>query len=306
MAELAQRFDKEHIAARLKPGTAREYRRNLRRFILPAIGRLKVADVTKADIARLHHELRRIPYQANRNLEVVSKMFNLAELWGLRPDGSNPRRHIKKYPEEKRERYLSPAELAALGEALFRAEQEGVEDLYATAAIRLLIFTGCRLNEIMTLKWSYLHFAAGAGGSPDTKTGARIVHLGAPAVDVLSRIERLPDNPWVICGQKPGAREPTCSRLGDASASGRRCGFAPAATAPPQPCSSLAWNANSAASPPTTSPRDGKKEKLEKPYRPRGRAHPRPAPFVRVGRRGPRREPAHDWQAGYGRIWGMR
>jgi hypothetical protein len=115
VAELAQRFDKEHIAVRLKSGTAREYRRNLRRFILPAIGRLKVTDVTKADIARLHHELRQIPYQANRNLEVISKMFNLAELWGLRPDGSNPRRHIKKYPEEKRERYLSPAELAALG-----------------------------------------------------------------------------------------------------------------------------------------------------------------------------------------------
>jgi integrase len=206
VAELAQRFDKEHIAVRLKPGTAREYRRNLRRFILPAIGRLKVADVTKADIARLHHELRRIPYQANRNLEVLSKMFNLAELWGLRPDGSNPRRHIKKYPEEKRERYLSPAELAALGEALSRAEQEGVEDPYAIAAIRLLIFTGCRLNEIMTLKWSHMDFKARCLRLPDSKTGARVVHLGAPALDVFSRLERLPDNPWVICGSKRGAR----------------------------------------------------------------------------------------------------
>ena len=206
VAELAQRFDKEHIAVRLKPGTAREYRRNLRRFILPAIGRLKVADVTKADIARLHHELRHIPYQANRNLEVISKMFNLAELWGLRPDGSNPRRHIKKYPEEKRERYLSPAELAALGEALSLAEQEGVEDPYAIAAIRLLIFTGCRLNEIMTLKWGYVDFEARCLRLPDSKTGARVVHLGAPALEVLSRLERRPDNPWVICGKKPGAR----------------------------------------------------------------------------------------------------
>jgi integrase len=206
VAELAQRFDKEHIAVRLKPGTAREYRRNLRRFILPAIGRLKVAAVTKADIARLHHELRRIPYQANRNLEVVSKMFNLAELWGLRPDGSNPRRHIKKYPEEKRERYLSPAELAALGEALSLAEQEGVEDPYAIAAIRLLIFTGCRLNEIMTLKWEYVDFEARCLRLPDSKTGARVVYLGAPALEVFSRIERLPDNPWVICGRNPGAR----------------------------------------------------------------------------------------------------
>jgi integrase len=206
VAELAQRFDKEHITVRLKPGTAREYRRNLRRFILPAIGRLKVADVSKADVARLHHELRHIPYQANRNLEVVSKMFNLAELWGVRSDGSNPRRHLRKYPEERRERYLSPAELAALGEALSRAEQERVEDPYAIAAIRLLIFTGCRLNEIMTLKWSYVDFEARCLRLPDTKTGARIVHLGAPSLDVLSRIERLPDNPWVICGKKPGAR----------------------------------------------------------------------------------------------------
>jgi integrase len=206
VAELAQRFDKEHIAVRLKPGTAREYRRNLRRFILPAIGGLKVADVTKADIARLHHELRRIPYQANRNLEVISKMFNLAELWGLRLDRSNPRRHIKKYPEDRRERYLSPAELAALGEALSLAEQEGVEDPYAIAAIRLLIFTGCRLNEIMTLKWDYVDFEARCLRLPDSKTGARVVHLGAPALEVLSRLERRLDNPWVICGRHPGAR----------------------------------------------------------------------------------------------------
>ena len=206
VAELAQRFDREHIAVRLKPGTAREYRRNLRRFILPAIGRLKVADVTKADIARLHHELRHTPYQANRNLEVVAKMFNLAELWGLRPDGSNPRRHIKKYPEEKRERYLGPAEFAALGEALSLAEQEGVEDAYAVAAIRLLIFTGCRLNEIMTLKWTHVDFEGRCLRLPDSKTGARVVHLGAPALEVLAGLERHPGNPWVICGRKPGAQ----------------------------------------------------------------------------------------------------
>ena len=156
VADLAERFDREHIAVRVKPSTAKEYRRNLRRFILPALGRLKVADVTRADVARLHHEHRNVPYQSNRNLEIISKMFNLAELWGLRPDGSNPRRHIKKYSEEKRQRYLSPAELAALGEALSRAEDEGLEDEYAIAAIRLLIFTGCRLGEIMTLRWDHL------------------------------------------------------------------------------------------------------------------------------------------------------
>jgi integrase len=206
VADLAKRFDDEHISIRLKSSTAKEYRRNLRRFILPALGRLTVADVTRADIARFHHDLRHIPYQANRNLEVVSKMFNLAELWGLRPDGSNPRRHIKKYPEEKRERYLSPAELSRLGEVLRQAEREGIESSSAIAAIRLLIFTGCRLNEIMSLKWNYVDFDGRALLLPDSKTGAKVVHVGPPALEVLASIDHLPDNPWVIAGKNPGAR----------------------------------------------------------------------------------------------------
>ncbi len=206
IAELAERFDREHISVRLKASTAREYRRNLRRFIVPALGRLKVTDVTRADIARFHHDLRHIPYQANRNLEVISKMLNLAELWGLRPDGSNPRRRIKKYPEEKRERFLRHAELAALGEALARAEEEGIEDPYAIAAIQLLIFTGCRLSEIMTLRWEHVDMHGRGLCLPDSKTGARVVHLGAPALEVLASLERQPENPWVICGRNPRAR----------------------------------------------------------------------------------------------------
>ena len=121
--ELAARFDTEHIAVHLKESTAQEYRRNLRRFILPALGRHRVMEVTRADVAKFHHDLRHIPYQANRNLEIISKMFNLAEMWGLRPDGSNPRRHLRKYPEQKRERFLSPSELRRLAEILDAIEE---------------------------------------------------------------------------------------------------------------------------------------------------------------------------------------
>ena len=202
--ELAERFDQEHISVRLKPGTATEYRRNLRRFILPALGRLKVADVTRADVAKFHHDLRHIPYQANRNLEVISKMFSMAEMWGMRPDGSNPRLHIKKYPEEKRERYLSQKELSDLGSVLNEAEVMGVDDIYAISAIRLLIFTGCRLNEIMSLKWTEVDFANSCLRLSDSKTGARVVHLGPPALDLLRNLKRQPKNPWVICGKIPG------------------------------------------------------------------------------------------------------
>jgi integrase len=202
--ELAERFDKEHISVRLKANTAKEYRRNLRRFILPALGRLTVTDITRADVAKFHHDLRHIPYQANRCLEVVSKMFNLAELWGLRPDGTNPRKHIKKYPEEKRERFLSVAELRRIGEVLGEMEDEGIELPSAILAARLLILTGCRLNEIMTLRWAYVDIADRVLRLPDSKTGAKLVHLGQAAIDLLQAAERVDDNPWVITGALPG------------------------------------------------------------------------------------------------------
>ncbi len=125
-------------------------------------------------------------------------------MWGMRPDGSNPRLHIKKYPEEKRGRYLSQEELSSLGTVLAEAEEIGVEDIYAITAIRLLVFTGCRLNEIITLKWSEVDFENGCLRLSDSKTGARIVHLGPPALDLFSNFKRQPNNPWVICDKIPG------------------------------------------------------------------------------------------------------
>jgi integrase len=204
VGDLAERFDKEHIAVRLKGSTAKEYRGNLRRFILPALGRLAVPEITRADVAKFHHDLRHIPYQANRCLEVVSKMFVLAEMWGLRPDGSNPRKHIRKYPEEKRERFLSAAELRRIGEVLREMESEGVELSSAILAARLLILTGCRLGEIMTLKWEYIDFNERVLRLPDSKTGKKLVYIGAPAVEYLQDAQRIDGNPWVITGTLTG------------------------------------------------------------------------------------------------------
>lgn len=204
VSDLADRFDKEHISVRLKASTAKEYRGNLKRFILPALGRLAVPEIIRADVAKFHHDLRHIPYQANRCLEVVSKMFGLAEMWGLRPDGSNPRKHIRKYPEEKRERFLSAAELRRIGEVLREMESERIELTSAILAARLLILTGCRLGEIMTLKWDYVDFDERALRLPDSKTGKKVVHVGAPAVEYLHSAHRIDGNPWVITGTLPG------------------------------------------------------------------------------------------------------
>lgn len=204
--DLAQRFDEQHISVRVKPITAREYRRSLNKLILPKLGRMLITDVTRAQISKFHHDLRHNPYQANRCLAILSKMFNLAELWGLRSDGRNPCRLIPKYPEKRRERFLSIEEIKHLGDVLREIENEGQEMPSAILAIRLLIYTGCRLNEIMTLQWDHVDLEARTLNLPDSKTGAKKVFLGRPACELLVHAPRLTGNPWVITGIIPGQR----------------------------------------------------------------------------------------------------
>jgi len=200
VADLAHRFLAEHVAAKRKDRTAEEYRRLLHRVILPSLGKRLVADVARQDVARLHHGLRVTPYQANRVLAVLSKMFNLAEAWGERPDGSNPCRHVEKFPERKRERFLSAEELSRLGEALgaYRGSP------YFVALVKLLVFTGARLREILTLEWSWIDFERGEARLPDSKTGAKVLHLPPPALTVLVDIRKIEGNPFVIVGERAG------------------------------------------------------------------------------------------------------
>lgn len=204
--DLVERFDEQHISIRIKKNTATEYRRLLKKHILPRLGSFLIAEVTRADIATFHHNMRHIPYQANRCLEIISKMFNLAELWGLRPDGSNPRRLIQKYPEVKRERFLSLDEIKHLGNVLREMEMERLVMPSAALAVRLLLYTGCRLSEIMTLKWEYVDLEGAALHLPDSKTGAKTVYLGRPAVELLEKAPAIVGNPWVITGTLPGSR----------------------------------------------------------------------------------------------------
>ena len=145
--------------------------------------------------------MRETPYQANRTLGVLSKMFNLAELWGLRPDGSNPCLHVKRYKEEKRERFLNAEEFTRLGRV--RSTEilaDGSETHSAVAAIRLLMLTGCRLRRSRSCAGSMSISTRASFGSPTPRlAGARF--RWRPPPFGLPRDE---DNPWVIAGRKPG------------------------------------------------------------------------------------------------------
>ena len=198
MADLGRRFLEEYVPVHCKPSTREEYSRSVRLFVDPVIGELRVPEVQRKDIAALHHGLRDKPYQANRTLGVLSKMFSLAEVWGWRPDGSNPCRHVKRYKEHKRERFLSPEETERLGQVLRDVEEEMPS---AVAAFRLLLLTGCRMSEIRDLRWEYVK--DDCIELPNAKTGGRVVPLGPEARAVLSAIPRDEDNPWVIAGRLP-------------------------------------------------------------------------------------------------------
>jgi integrase len=201
VAEFAARFLAEHAEAKRKASTAKEYRRLVEHVILPALGMRRVADVTRQDVAKVHHARRATPTEANRALACLSTMMNLAERWGLRPDGSNPCRHVEKYPQRRRERMLSPAELARLGDALTAYSGSP----YAVAAIELLVFTGARLGEVLGLRWEWIDFERGEARLPDSKTGPKTLHLAPPALAVLAELPRLDGNPYVIAGAKEGA-----------------------------------------------------------------------------------------------------
>lgn len=205
VADLAERYIEQHAAAKKKERSVSEDRRILAGYVLPVLANHPVADVNRADIDRLHHGMRATPIQANRVLALLSKMFNLAERWGMRPDGTNPCRHVEKYKERKRERYLDSDELACLGRVL--AELEAERTIHPTffPLVRLLILTGARLDEIRTLRWEFVDLKEGVLRLPDSKTGAKVIHLPAAARQILASIDQRSGNPFVIWGRVDGA-----------------------------------------------------------------------------------------------------
>ena len=184
MKDLGRRFLEQHASVRCKPSTQAEYRRCVELFIDPFFAKQRARSVTTADVSELHWSLSHIPYQANRTLGVLSKMMNLAETWGTGQAQQSLRGHPT-LSEHKRERFLSPTELYRLGQALTAADLNETETKYAINAFRILLLTGCRLSEIQRLEWRYVDLQQKELRLPDSKTGAKTIHLGDGAVALL-------------------------------------------------------------------------------------------------------------------------
>ena len=205
MAEAASRYLREYVEVRCKPATVAQYRIALQRHILPALGEVAIAAVGRAHVAALQHRLSDRPAMANQAVATLSRLLEQAADWGLVPPGSNPCRGLPRYRVRRRERFLTDAEFRRLGAALDGLEAEGGISVHAAAAIRLLMLTGCRRNEILTLRWPDVRLEAMELRLSDSKTGPRVVPLSPAAARVLAQIPRIPGNPWVVPGRNPGA-----------------------------------------------------------------------------------------------------
>jgi integrase len=225
--ELCDRY-LEQARATKKKNTVAMDELMVREWIRPRWGKRKVASIGPRDAEQLHTALRDVPIRANRVRSLVSHMFAMAERWGWHP-GPNPTRHVERYPERTVHRPLSEIELARLGKVLsewpdepcratrvYRGERTGETVIRPHTAqelaerqrlvdiIRLLILTGCRRNEIVTLTWPELDLDNSLLKLADSKSGARVVWLPEAAVAILRRQERAGLTPYVFPGRRAG------------------------------------------------------------------------------------------------------
>ena len=206
IAEALDAFQKEYVV-KLKPSTISFYEVVIEKHLKPAVGKVRTKQLGYADVARFHAAMKEKPYMANRCIAVISVFLNWCELHGYRDKNSNPCKEIRLYKEHKRQEFMGATELAILGETLERMERtwherqktkekrtaKDVDTItpQASAAIRLIMFTGARRGEILSLKWSYIDLEQGIARLPDSKTGFKVLQLPAPAVAVLNRMPQI-------------------------------------------------------------------------------------------------------------------
>ena len=202
--EFSQIFAEKYRNFHHKKNTIEIDNYRIKNHIFPFFKDMRISEITEKDILEFKDSLKHFPSTCNRCLTFLSKAFNLAELWDHRPKHSNPCRGIQKYPEKKKERFLTNEELEKLDDVLKMQEILGITSSYSLAAIRMLMYTGCRLSEILTLKWEDVFIEQGYLHLKDSKTGEKTIPLNESAKNILINLDRKAGNPYIFVGEKPG------------------------------------------------------------------------------------------------------
>ncbi|EVT85389.1 integrase [Pseudomonas aeruginosa VRFPA09] len=196
--ELCVKFMEDYSRQRNKPSTQKGYQSVIDRNIIPMIGRLKVRDVKRPDIAGMMKKMAHKPADANRTFGVMRRMFNLAEVWGYRSDGTNPCRHVPMYPNGKATHLISDEDMGRIFRQLDKLEAEGLENYVIPLAIRLQFEFAGRRSEIVGLQWDWVDLENRRVVWPDSKTGGMSKPLSEEAYRLLSTAPRLEDCPHVL------------------------------------------------------------------------------------------------------------
>jgi len=209
MEELCKKFMKDYSSKRNKPTTQAGYQAAIDRNIIPMLGRKKVYDVKRPDIAGLMEKLSYKPADANRTFGVLRKMFNMAEVWGYRPDGSNPCSHVPMYPAGKATRLITDEEMVRIFHRLEEIEAHGLEHYAIPLAIRLQFEFAARRSEICTLEWDWIDWENRRIVWPDSKTGGISKPMSEEAWRLLSTAPRREDCPYVLSSPNDASKRLT-------------------------------------------------------------------------------------------------
>lgn len=199
VADLEKRYTKEHAKPRKKPRSVELDDKNWRLHILPVLGTKRVKDVTEADILSLHGSLSEKPATANQVLALLSKSFNLAEKWSMRPRHTNPCHEVEKYTITERELILSHDQIKTLGETLATLVDECLIEPAMADLFRLLMMTGCRLREIMHAEMAWVDRERNLLLLPDSKVGQRKIPLAPASMAIIDSMPK--GQTWLIPGR---------------------------------------------------------------------------------------------------------
>lgn len=201
--DLMVRFLSDHVETRLKPQTQRDYKNLIANHINPKLGKLKLVDVSRADVSKVIHQLRDRQTTANRVHSVLHVAFEKGQEWGLMPEGFNPANRIKKYKEKPRKIYLTRSEIDRLAEVLIELEDKGSISQDASNAVRFLLASGWRVSEALGLKWLQVDMDNNIAVLPNTKIDESTRILTETAIGILKAIRSKSVSDYVFIGKSP-------------------------------------------------------------------------------------------------------
>lgn len=208
-------FTEKYIKEMHKPSTINRDTSRIKNYILPFFGKKSIVEIEQRDIIAFKDSLVHIKGNCTKCLRLLSVAFSQAELWEYIPRNSNPCRGVPKYPDRKMNRFLSDEELARLNQVLSEKTKADAASNYTIAAFRLLMYTGCRLGEVLSLKWEDVNLKENFIHLKDSKVGERGIPLNESAKNVILGLQKQVDNPYVFCGDKKGTHLFTIQKTWD-------------------------------------------------------------------------------------------